>query len=92
MCREIYGWKNHETYTVVLHLQNDLYELCEDIKASSNSWIEFSDKLKDLFSHLRNYTLAQAKPNKKTVALLLDIGSLEDVDFDQIAKSFMNVK
>lgn len=89
MCREIYGWKNHETYSAVLHLQNDLYELCEEIKSSSKSWIEFSDNLKALFQNLKTNVLENPKPNKRTVALLLDIGSLEDVDFDQIAKSFL---
>ena len=92
MCQKINGWNNHETYSMVLLLQNDveLYDMSEQLKAESESWAEFSDKLKEFFQELIYET--KENPTKEIVALLLDIGSLSDVDFDQIAKSFLEIE
>lgn len=91
MCRKIYEWNNHETYSMVIQLEGDeiLLDMCEQIKANSESWIEFSDKLKEYFQDLRDET--RENPTTELVAFFLDIGSLCDVDFDQIAKSFFGL-
>ena len=79
-------WKNHETRTVFLHLVNDfeLYELTEKFKAESSNWVELSDKLNSYFKEMT--AIALESPTTEVVELLLEIGSLGDVDFDQIAQ------
>ena len=89
MSEEIYGWTNKETYRTVLHLQSDLYRTSEGLKRKTKNWIEFSDNLKDLVLNLRAEVIRN--PNQKALGILLDIGSLEEVNFDEIARSFLGV-
>ena len=83
--KKIYGWDNHETYSLKLYLDNDLYHLSEGYKRNSKTWVEFSDKIKDHFHNLRDVVLRN--PNQDALRLLLSIGSLERVNWDQIAQS-----
>ncbi len=80
------NFKNHETKTVYTLLSNDegFYNLAEKMRASSENWIELSDMLKSHFEDLKEATLRN--PTRERVELLLDIGSLCDVDFDHIAQ------
>lgn len=84
------GWENRETWAVALHLGCDesLYLAMNEMRASSKDWLEFSDKIKNLFTELRFE--ASSSPTKNIVDLLLDIGSLERVNFDEIARSFFS--
>lgn len=79
-------FRNHETKTVYNLLSNDegLYNLAVKMKAAAENWIELSDMLKSHFEDLKESTLRN--PTKEKVELLLDIGSLCDVDFDHIAQ------
>lgn len=78
--RKIYGYENRETHRCVLFLQSTEY-LIEEFKSESKDWIELSDKLKDFF-----YEMIETDGGRR---ILVQIGSLERVDFDEIAKSFM---
>lgn len=82
-------FKNHETKTVYDLLSNDegLNDLCEKMKASAEDWIELSNMLKSHFEDLKEATVRN--PTRKSVELLLDIGSMCDVDFDHIAQDLL---
>ncbi|MFA6239142.1 MAG: hypothetical protein WC635_17515 [Bacteriovorax sp.] len=84
------GWENRETWAVALHLGCDesLYLAMKEMKALSKDWIELSEKIKNLFIDLRSE--ASSNPTIDVVNLLLDIGSFERVNFDEIAQSFFN--
>lgn len=90
MCREVNGWRNHETYSAVLWLQTDFYRTTEGLKRNAKNWIALSDSLKDLFQNLKVCVLEN--PNQDALRVLLDIGSIQNVDFDQIAQRFLEVE
>lgn len=81
------GWSNRETWAMSLHFGNDygLYIQVQDLKNSSKTWQDFSDKLKDFANELKAESLES--PTKELVSLFFDIGSFWRIDFDEIAKA-----
>lgn len=86
--KKVNGWTNQETYQVKMYLDNDLYYFKEEILQESKNWIEFSDKLKTLFKEIEKY--AKNGTDKISTRIALNIGSIWRVDFDEIAKCYMN--
>jgi len=86
--KKVNGWSNQETYQVKMYLDNDLYYFKEDILQESKNWIELSDKLKSFFQEIEEY--AKNGTDKVSLRIVLNIGSIWRVDFDEIAKSYMN--
>lgn len=86
----LYGYPNHETRSLAIHLDNDegLYHLVKELKLSSKNWIELSDSLKDYFKEEQARCLKQ--PTPEAVAFFFDIGSFSDIDFDYLAKRALN--
>ncbi len=84
--RKIYGWDNRETHQVVLYLQNDLYCIFQDLRNNSKNWIEFSDKIKELFYELRDNIL-DSPNDEQTIRMLFYIGSFPRVNWRQVGKS-----
>lgn len=86
--KKVNGWTNQETYQVKMYLDNDLYYFKEEILQDSKNWIEFSDKLKTLIKEIEDY--AKNGTDKISTRIVINIGSIWRVDFDEIAKSYMN--
>lgn len=84
------GWENRETWALAIHLGSDegLYNIMREIRATSKNWLEFSDKLKNLIYELRDE--ATSCPTKEILDFVLDIGSIERINFDEVAKSFFS--
>lgn len=78
---KIYGWKNRETHRTFLIIDTSLTDVVFEFKKSSKNWIELSDKLKSFFNEM-----IETDEGRKVI---IQIGSLERVDFDQITKHFM---
>lgn len=85
-------YPNHETKELALQLDNDpgLNCLLEELKASSNNWIELSDNLKSYFEDLRDEVLEN--PTKEMVSFFFHIGSFSDINFDFLAKQYFDKK
>ncbi len=87
---EYQGWTNRETWAVNLWLSNDqgLYNWVNDLKANTNSPLEFADALKSYVEDdLKEYA-NESERGSEIRTMFDDIGSLWRVEWKEIATSW----
>ena len=84
--KSVYGWDNPETWQIALLLQNDFYSHAEGLKKESKTWIDMSDRIKDLFTDIREDAVVAGNPS--SVRIVANIGSFHRVNWDQLGRAF----
>lgn len=85
------GWENRETWALNLWLSNDegLYNLVKERLNEIDSSKKFEHELWDGLEELVDELKEEAENNKELKKMFDDVGSLWRVNWEEIAKAFM---